>query len=274
MRKLCSITAALALLLIVAGCGGGGGGGAASFPNPTLPASAVKIDAMNAEVIANSALEFADLLFGFVLKTEGPPSIPQVIKLVTDQVTKRNRSLGLKVAGKTEDISAFFCIAGTAIDTFTENENSGSGEIKFSDCDLGGGIVLNGTFPYEGNWNDTTLDYSFHFGGTLAFSFGADLVTIVLNFIESGNDGTGSYSLTQSFSLDGIPGESYLVTTVQPLMGNFFSDELTSGELKVEGADNTQLCMPVTAINTVTVEFDDGLGGGCVPLVPPLDIVI
>jgi hypothetical protein len=61
---------------------------------------------------------------------------------------------------------------------------------------------------------------------------------------------------------------------VLPVTGNFLADEITSGELNVEGADNTQLCMPVTFINTVTVLFDDGLGAGCVPLVPNLEILI
>jgi len=145
MRKLCGFIAALALLLIVAGCGGGGGGGgggAVNFPTPTLPAGAVKIDATNAEAIANSALEFTGILFGFAAKTEGPPSIPQVIKLVTDQVTKRKRNLGSKTAGKTEDVSVFFCVTGTAIDTFTENATSVSGEIKFADCEIFAGLFL------------------------------------------------------------------------------------------------------------------------------------
>jgi len=255
------------------GSGGGGGGGGDDFPTPTLPAGAVKIDATNAEAIANSALDFTGILLGFAAKTEGPPSIPQVIKLVTDQVTKRNRNLGSNVAGKTEDVSAFFCVTGTATDTFDETANSVSGEIKFSDCDIGFGIILNGTFPYEGSWNDATLDYNFHYGGTLAFNDGiVPPITIVLNFTEAGNDGTGDLSLTPSFSLDGIPGGGYLVTTVLPLLGNFFSGLFTSGELNVGGADNTQLCMTVTAINMMTIELDDGLGGGCVPLVPPLVI--
>jgi hypothetical protein len=263
-------------LVAISACGGSGSGGGDDdvvFPTPTLPAGAVKIDATNAEAIANSALDFTGILLGFAAKTEGSPSIPQVIKLVTDQVTKRNRNLGSNVAGKTEDVSAFFCVTGTATDTFDETANSVSGEIKFSDCDIGFGIILNGTFPYEGSWNDATLDYNFHYGGTLTFDDGiVPPITIVLNFTESGNDGTGDLSLTPSFSLDGIPGGGYLVTTVLPLLGNFFSGLFTSGELNVGGADNTQLCMTVTAINMMTVELDDGLGGGCVPLVPPLVI--
>ena len=280
MSKLHKFAAVMVLFLYLIGCGGGSGGGGGddedgvNFPTPTLPAGAAKIDATNAEDIANSALEFTGILLGFAAKTEGPPSIPQVIKLLTDQVNKRNRNLRSGTAGKTEDISALFCVTGTATDTFTESANSLSGQIAFSDCGIGGGIVLNGTFPYEGNWNDVTLDYNFHFGGSLIFSAGADTITVVLNFTESGNNGTGDFSLAPSFSLDGIPGGGYLVTTVLPLLGNFFSAEFTSGELNVLGADNTQLCMPVTAINTITVEFDNGLGGGCMPLAPPLDIPI
>ena len=261
-------------------CGGSGGGGDddVDFPTPTLPATAVKIDAANAVAIANSALDFTGILFGLAAKTEGPPSIPQVIKLVTNQVTKRNRNSGSNTAGKTEDISAFFCFTGKVIDTFTEDANSVSGEIKFTNCDLdlgvggGSGIILDGTLPYEFSWNDTTLDYDAQYGGSLTFDDGIDRITVVFNFIESGNDGTGAISLAPDFSLDGIPDESYLVTTVQSIIGNFFSDEFTSGELDVEGADNTHLCITITSINLATVEFDDGLGGGCVPLAPPLDI--
>jgi hypothetical protein len=262
-------------------CGGSGGGGGdddVDFPTPTLPATAVKIDAMNAAFIANSALDFTGILFGFAAKTEGPPSIPQVLKLVTGQVIKRNRNSGSNTAGKKEDISALFCFTGTAINTFTEDANSVSGEIKFSNCDLdlglggGSGIILDGTFPYEFSLNDVTFDYAAQYGGTLTFDDGIDRITIVLNFSESGNDVTGDIALSPGFSLEGIPGGGYLVTTVQQIIGNINSTEFTSGEIDVEGADNTHLCITVTQINLATVKLDDGLGGGCVPLVPPLDI--
>jgi hypothetical protein len=271
-------------IILIAACGGSGGGGsddddvvAARFPTPTLPAGAVKIDAANAAEIANTVLEFTGILFEFpfALKTEGPPSISQAIKLVTDGISKRNRNLGSVVAGKTEDVSLIFCDTGTAIDTFTETSDgtseSISGEIVFTNCDLGG-LFLEGTFPYDASSNGATLDFDFHFGGTLAFSDGIDTITLVLNFTESGNDGTGDFTLIPSFSLAGIPDAGYLVTSVQPLTGIFDPVQLAiGGELNVEGADNTRLCMTVTAINTFTVELDDG-GGDCVPLAPPLVI--
>jgi len=268
-------------ILTLSACGGSGGGGddddvvAPRFPTPTLPAGAVKIDAGNAAEIANTVLEFTGILFEFpfALKTEGPPSISQAIKLVTDGISKRNRNLGSVVAGKTEDVSALFCDTGTATDTFTETSDgtseSISGEIVFTNCDLGG-LFLEGTFPYDASSNGATLDFDFHFGGTLTFSIGIEAITLVLNFTESGNDGTGVFTLIPSFSLDGIPDGGYLVTTVQSLTGSFFDPvTLTDGELNVEGADNTQLCLTVTAPNEVTVKLDEGLGGGCIIDVPP-----
>ena len=104
------------IIVTLSACGGGGGGGSGSggngvnFPTPTLPAGAVKIDATNAEDIADSALLFTTILSEFALKTEGPPSIPQVIKLVTDQIFKRNRNFGSVAARETDDISASFCV--------------------------------------------------------------------------------------------------------------------------------------------------------------------
>ena len=270
------------IIVALSACGGGGGGGGSgsngvNFPTPTLPADAVEIDNDNAPGIAISALTFTTILSDlseFALKTEGPPSIPQVIKLVTDQAFKRNRNSGSVAARETDDLSASFCDSGKATDSYTETDNSITGEFKLSDCDVGGGMVVNGSLPYEGSSNDATLDYDFQFGGSLTFRFGADIITVVLNFSDSGNDGTGDFSLTQSFSLAGLPDGGFLVTTVKPIKGNSFSDEITSGELRVRGADNTQLCMTVTAINRVTVELDDGSGGGCVPLGTPLEITI
>jgi hypothetical protein len=143
----------------------------------------------------------------------------------------------------------------------------------FTNCDLGG-LLLDGNFPYEVSSNGATLDFDLQFGGTLAFSNGMDTINLVLNFTESGNDGTGDFTLIPSFSLDGIPDGGYLVTTVQPLTGIFNPVQLEDGELKVEGADNTRLCMTVTATNMVTVILDEGLGGGCIVDLDPFPLVI
>jgi len=280
MNKLPKFTTVAILSIFLFGCIGGGGGGDGDddveFPTPTLPAGARTIDAMNAEETADAAVLFIQVFASFVgLKTEAPPSIPQAIKLVIDQIARKNRNARLVIAGKTEDVSADFgCLTGTVILNYDENANSESGKFTFSDCDFeGSGIFVNGTLPYEASWNDNTLDYRTQFGGTLTFDDTVDLITIVLNFIETGNDGTGDFAITPNFSLDGIPGGGFLVTTAPPFMGDIFVG-VTSGESIVEGANNTRLCILVTATNELTVDFDDGLGGGCVPLVPPLIIFI
>jgi hypothetical protein len=268
---------ALGVLGIVASGGGGSGGGdddVVEFPTPTLPAGARTIDAMNAEETADLAVLFIQVFASFPgLKAEAPSSIPQAIKLVIDQVARKNRNARSLVAGKTEDVSADFgCSTGTVILNYDENTNSASGKFTFSECDIdGSGIFVNGTMPFEASWNDSTLDYRYQFGSTLTFDDTVDLVTIVLNFIETGNEGTGDFALTPNFSLDGIPDGGFLVTTEPPLTGDIFVG-ITGGQSIVEGASNTLLCMLVTAINELTVDFDDGLGGGCVPLAPPLII--
>jgi hypothetical protein len=256
------------------GSGGGGGGDDVEFPTPTLPAGARTIDALNAEETADEAVEFIGIFASFVeFKTEAPPSIPQAIKLVIDQVARKNRKSGSVAAAKTEDVSADFgCLTGTATLDFEESANSASGKLTISDCDIeGSGIFVNGTVPFEASWNNNTLDFRNQLGGTLTFDDTVDLVTIVLNLIETGNDGTLAFALTPDFSLEGIPGGGFLVTTAQPFMGDIFVG-VTSGESIVEGADNTRLCMLVTDPDELTVDLDDGLGDGCMPLVPPLII--
>jgi len=249
-------------MVLLASCGssGGSGGGDDGFPTPTLPADAAKFDATNADTIAGAAVGFVGTLDSVTeLKTEKSPSIPQVVKLVTDWAVHRGGNSPLEAA-RTDDISAGLCITGTATATYEATTNSESGTVSFTDCDIGSGIAINGNLPYNASWNVTTLDYSFHVGGTLIFDIGSDTITIVMNLIESGNDGTGAFSSSIDFSLSGIPGGSFLVTTEQPWVGNAFSLQVTSGQLIVLGSDNTRLQITVTGANAADVNLDDGSG--------------
>lgn len=248
-------------LALIVSCGGSsGGGGDDGFPTPTLPNGAARFDATNANDTAVTTMAFVDT-FSLVtqLKREAPPSIPQVINWVIDQFIMRDRN-SPSVAARTEDISAGLCITGTAIAVFDETANSEAGTITFTNCDVGSGILINGSLPYDTSWNDVTLDYSFLFGGTLSFQIGSDTIVIVMNLSESGNIGTGDFSSSISFSLSGIPGGGFLVTTTQPLVGNAFALTVDSGQLIVEGADNTRLRITVTGINAADVDLDNGSG--------------
>jgi hypothetical protein len=258
IRKLLVVSS----MVLVVSCGGssGGGGGDDGFLTPTLPGDAARFDATNANDTAVTTMAFVDT-FSLVtqLKTEEAPSIPQVINRVINQFVKRNRN-SPSVAARTEDISGGLCVSGTAIAVFTETANSEVGTITFTNCDVGSGILINGSLPYDTSWDNVSLDYSFLFGGTLSFQIGSDTIVIVMNLSESGNVGTGDFSSSISFSLSGIPGGGFLVTTTQPLVGNAFTLTVDSGQLIVEGADNTRLRITVTGSNAADVDLDNGSG--------------
>lgn len=262
-RSILTTTIAGAFLIIV-GCGGGSGGGSGGdFPTPTLPADAVTFDATNAADNAFLALVFKNTPFSLTgLKTEAPPSIPDFIKLIIEEVIKRGRSSRSVATGVTEDLSAIFCFTGTATATFTENANSETGTIIFSNCDIGGSlVVVDGSLSYDASWNDTTQDYAFSSGGTLTFNDGRpEIFTLVINLSKSGNDGTGDYSSTISYSLSGFPGGGFLVTTPIAWVGNNILLEVYDGQLMIQGANNTRLRITVIPNNQATIELD--VGGG------------
>ena len=260
--RLILISLTASVFLLATGCGGGGGGsgdGDDGFPTPRLPADAAKFDAFNANDIAETAVEFLGTLDTVAeLKTETSPSLPEVARLVTDRIMRQRRT-STSVAARTEDISAGLCVTGKASATFEESGTSESGSVTFTICDIGG-IVIDGSFSYDATMNATTLNYSFHVGGSLAMAVNTESITIVMNLLETGNDGTGAISSDVSFSLSGIPDSGFLVTTEQAWAGNVLSAEITDGQLIVYGSDNTRLRIKVTGINTATVELDEGSG--------------
>jgi len=257
---LISFTASV--FLLATGCGGGGGGsGDDGFPTPTLPADAAKFDGANANTIAVSAVSFVGTLDTVAeLKTETSPSLAEVARSVADRIMRQRRT-STSVAARTEDISAGLCVTGTATAKFEESGTSESGSVTFNDCDISGDgeIVINGRFSYDASMNATTLDYSFHVGGSLAMAVNTESITIVMNLLESGNDGTGAISSNVSFSLSGIPDSGFLLTTAQAWAGNV-STGIEDGQLIIYGSDNTRLRITVTGINTADVDLDDGSG--------------
>ena len=264
--RLFLVAVTASVFLLATGCGGGGGGGGGDdgddgFPTPTLPADAAIFDTDNAGDIAVAAVGFVGTLDTVAqLKSETSPSIPQVTRMATDRIMRRTRS-SASIAARTEDISAGLCSPGTAMAEFEESGNSVSGSITFTGCDLdGSGIVINGSFSYVASSNGTTLDYSFHVGGSLTLAVSDESITIVMDLLESGNDGTGDFSSSVSFSLSGIPDSGFLVTTAQPWVGNVLSAVITDGQLIVHGGDDTRIRITVTAPNTAAVDLYEGSG--------------
>ena len=245
-------------MVLVVSCGGGGGGD--RFPTPTLPGDAMKFDATNANDAALTIMGFSSTFSqGPVFKTEAAPTIPQIVDMALDEVIQWNRN-ALPTASKTTDISAGLCNSGTATTNSTESGSSASGDIIFNNCDIGGGILLNGNFAFDTTWNDSTQDYSFHTGGRLSIQIGAESVTVEMNLIETGNLLTGNYSTDTSFSMSGVPGAGFLVETDLSLTGNYNTMVVTAGQLIAYGANNTRLRITVTTPNNADVYLDDGGG--------------
>lgn len=260
--RLILISLTTSVFLLASGCGGGGGGsgdGDDGFPTPTLPADAAKFDPGNANAIAVAAVGFVGTLDTVAeLKTETSPSLPEVTRSLADRIMRQRRT-STSIAARTEDISAGLCVTGTASAVFEESGTSESGSVTFTICDIGG-IVINGSFSYDASMNATTLNYSFHVGGSLAMAVNTDSITIVMNLLESGNDGTGAISSNVSYSLSGIPDSGFLLTTAQAWAGNVLSAEITDGQLIIYGSDNTRLRITVTSPNEADVDLDNGSG--------------
>jgi len=264
--RLILVALTASVFLLAAGCGGGSGSGDGDdgFPTPRLPADAVTFDVDNADEIAEAAVDFMDTLDMLAeLKTEASPSMPQVARQVTDQIMRKLR-ISSAVAARTENIGEDLCDPGKATATFDESGSNESGSVTFTECYIGSDFVINGSFAYVSNWDDTNLDYSFRVDGELTLKISnesiTESITIVMNLSESGNDDTGDFSSSVNFSLSGIPDSAFLVTTEQPWVGNVFSGEVSSGQLIVHGGDNTLLRITVIPVNTATVELDEGSG--------------
>ena len=248
-------------IALLASCSSGGGSSDddEGFPTPTLPSGARTLDAGNAVDTAEESIAFLDAINTIsALKSAEPLSPTQIAKLVIERGIKpRIRSAA--TANKTENLSDDLCVeGGTAILTFEETSNSEDGDLDLTGCKVDVDIEINGKLLYESSWNDNTLDYDLQIGGTLQFAIFGENVTLVLNLIQSGNEGTGEFGGEVSFSIDGIPGGGYLVTTSEPWAGDVGG--IQSGRLLIRGGNDTRVRITVTATDVADVELNTGSG--------------
>jgi hypothetical protein len=258
MSKLHKFTAVMVFSLYLVGCGGGGSssGGADDSTTPTLPADATKITTTNASAIAANAVSSLDIIDVFANKdsqTETVSGTSEVLELIIEKAFNKSHRLS-SVASKTETES---CDSGSITINYNETGTSESGTLTFSNCEFEG-ITLNGIFSFSSNF-DNNGDYSDTGSGRLTIADGSVDGTFVVNFSETGNESTGSYSTTLSFSISGAPDFNYLLTTLVPITGVFFN--VSGGQLKVTGAGNTSLLLTVDDLNTIKVELDENGDG-------------
>lgn len=247
----------------IAASGGGSDGQSVTFPTPTLPANARTLTAANAIETAESAVEFMAVGASFpdnLKPASTTPSVFDSIDQIVEQFVHRTRAANKSsTAQKFDDVSSFFCVAGTATVIHDESETDDSGVITFTNCDLGG-VLITGTMPYQMSWNNSTGDYSLRFGSDLVFDFGSGKVTFVMDLRGSGNDFMGDWTNDMDFSVSAVPGDGFLASTTQSWTGNSSVFEVYTGQLIITGAANTRLRVTVTAINTADVELDNGSG--------------
>jgi len=243
----------VASTLILTGCGSSGGGGTAT---PTLPSDAATINASNATGIATSAVATYDTVYAAIgIETTTLPSMKNVINKIKETAFNRNKQPINIVTGITDNLPC--TNSGSISDTYNLTSTSDSGTLSFNSCNEGG-IIFNGSFSYSYTWSNTTGDYNGTANGSLTMTVASNNFTVVIDISETGNDFSGAFSLTLSYSFSGVPGAGFLVTTETPLTGTGLF--VTSGQLLVQGANNTRLRIIITSSSTADVYLDDGNG--------------
>ncbi len=155
------LVAVLALALFMAACGGGGGSGGDSQTIADKAYTGVRtqayIDADNAEVLVLGPDSFKD--FGGVIPLAANPAaiggisdkISDPFKLAT--LAKKTFAMvkqDLQVSPlEIIDVSEDVCVTGTAIGDFDVNEGKSTatikGDIVYTNCDTGDGVIMDGT---------------------------------------------------------------------------------------------------------------------------------
>ena len=236
---------------------GGDGDGDTRF-TPTVPADAARITSANAVDIVGAVFESIDglgLATGFK-NAETPPSLQEILKLVTARVQPRGQR-SVSVAHRTEtqncDISS---PQGSITVNVNETSSTASGSAVFTNCVISG-LTIDGRFTFNSTFDNVSGEYGDDFNGSLSFDFGTESFGMVFDFGESGNFLSGSYSRNVNFSVSGLPGGGFLVTTTLALTG--IGLDISSGQVIVQGADNTRLRISITN-NTADVDLDEGSG--------------
>ncbi|MCP4276059.1 MAG: hypothetical protein GY779_06895, partial [Gammaproteobacteria bacterium] len=147
---------------------------------------------------------------------------------------------------------------GTIVESYEESASSTNGSITYNSCYMGDGMYTDGTLLADVSSNISTGNFSLHMSGTLTLSSELPDITLVLDVSYSGNQNSDDFSFTSTISVSGSADGNFLVTTTEPITGNWF--DTYSGEMLVEGGEDTRLRITVVATNQADVYLDDGSG--------------
>ncbi|MCP4488893.1 MAG: hypothetical protein GY820_16520 [Gammaproteobacteria bacterium] len=238
----------LVFTLAMVGCGGGGGD---STVTPTLPKDATTIDDTNAYNVAWSAIG----IFAYMREIEGLTApVSDVIRMVSEKVfvAKTHR---LRSTASREQITEECPYGGSVTTSYDETSTTYSASVSYEGCDEGY-VITNGGYSYDDEWNSTG-DYTVSSNGSMSSKYDFGTITVELDFEETGNFYDGGYSYIMDYSQSGDI-YNYLFTTTQPFSGVY--QGVNSGQVLVEGANNTKLLITVISINLAEVSLNNGSG--------------
>ena len=242
-------------------CGGGGGDGDGGSSNgSSVPADAAVFTSANAETSARAGLAQIDRVTAttdLAFKSNSKSPERGALKLAINQIFKQ-RPAYRSIANRsmTENCGEDASFGSITYDT-TEGVSSESGSIIFDNCNLIG-IIIDGSFSFSATSDSITGAFVATGAGTLSFNFDTEQFTISMNFDIGGNDISGEFRETFDFSLTGITGGGFSLSTTQPIIG--VNDDITGGQIIISGANSTRIRVTVVGTNLVDIELDDGSG--------------
>jgi len=244
--------------------------GCSSDDDPVAPPSAVTITDANAVQVVTDAIvtgnQLLDLLEQATAVEIGRTLTPRdIINLVLDKT--RNISGTSALSTPTGVIIPDTCTSGgDVIIDITSTATTESGSVTLINC-IESGITLNGVVSFNSTNDVPSIDdFSDTLTGNITGTDGVDTVAITgLNFNETGNDGTGAFSINTYTYTAAITGdEGFSSKLLAPIVGNNMNTCPDDGSILVSGAAGTQgrgtIVPGVSIDNDIKVEFNDGSG--------------
>jgi len=184
-----------------------------------------------------------------------------------DTVTFTANNCVMDVDGETGTMNgslSFTVISGSVTSTLPMNVVFSMVATNFSIAGGGTSVTVNGDVRMDLTITSTsetivTSGSSFSIAVTESGTTYTDsLKNYSQTFVYNGSTVTGSLSATveSSSTVLGSGGGSYTITTTTPLVWNESTGTLSSGVIKVVGANGSQLVMTVTSSTTVTIQVD------------------
>lgn len=251
--KKITLLSLLGTAVVLTGCGGSSGGGGAS-----VPAGAITLTEANAQQTIESATSSLDSFSVVGYTSTSSITAKEALKMI-DQIKQSNSPTLATATGVTASVD---CTGGgTASNTWTENGNTESGTITFTNC-IESGFTFNGSLSYSETFNFDTGDYSDTASGNLTIEDSANGIKVSftgLDLAESGNEFDGTYTTTKftmavNFTANGTTGGGFLFELTTPIVestGDFCPE---SGSFKITGANNTTAELIYNGDGTTTIK--------------------